>query len=130
MPKQRKKKKRRRKKDYFYYLPFSYTNADKKQAKLYLIIIKIIAGECSETEFEILRRHIFYRLRHYTVSNREDIFSDFLVSIIAGSANPKPHQINLFIMHRLLNAIKRFKRESGRLVLVEDDSLESITDHT
>ncbi len=114
------------KKNISYSLPFWYSETDRKQAKLYLIIIALMSGDCSLEDFEILKKHIFYRLRHFSISNREDIFSDFLISIILSSANPQVYQTNIFIHHRLINAIKRFKRNAGRIVYLDEITIEEI----
>ena len=120
----RKKNKKRKKDGYLRSLPLSYSTSDKKQAELYLIILSLIDGQCDSKKYNMLKTHIFYRLRHYSQADKEDIFSDFVLSIMTGTAIPQVWHTNLYIKQRLMNAIKKFKRQKDKMVLVTDSTLE------
>ncbi len=104
-------------------LPFSYTRADQKQATLYMILLHIVDGYCSEEDFEILKKHVYYRLRNYSQADREEIFSDFLLAIASTRSSFQVWHVNLFIRQRLINAIKKLQKDTSKYILVDDNVL-------
>ncbi len=104
-------------------LPLSYTQADRKQAVLYQILLHLIDRCISPEDYEILRKHIFYRLRNYSEFDREDIFSDFVLSIVQTTATFEVWHVNRFILQRLINSINRLKKATSKYILIEDDQV-------
>ena len=94
-------------------LPFSYGEADRKQARLYLILIHLKDNCLTRRMFDELR-HVIFGMVEFGLrkADREDIFQAFLTNVI------QPWMINRFVRQRFLNAI----RDCGKhRVLLKDD---------